>query len=260
MGLWLVRDVPSWLVALVVIGGVAATTVGLDHLIHQWLPHRRLGRYNIVTGIFVSIVGVAYGIIVGNCVVTLWDKHSEAGHIARQESTNLTALAEAGHVFGPAIEARLSEQVARYNDTIADGWSERIRGISNPDEETSLDAISDTVNGLKPASDAQRAFVQDAVVRIGLGRELRQQALDQASDQQIPGMLWFALGAATVGVLSLCLLFGLDDSVVRRTLLMLAALVVATNLFVVIQMNYPYFGSFSVGPGSYEQAAEGLRR
>lgn len=131
--------------------------------------------------------------------------------------------------------------------------------MSSREEEAALDAIGDTVGTLEPTTEAQRAFVQDAVDRVGVGRQLRQIALDQASDQQIPGVLWFAFGSVTVAVLATCLLFGLDDHIVRRALLALAVLVVATNLFVVVEMNYPYFGTFSVGPDSYVQAATSLR-
>jgi hypothetical protein len=64
-------------------------------------------------------------------------------------------------------------------------------------------------------------------------------------------VMWIGVLVATVALLSLCPLFGLDDPPVRRVLLALASAVIATNLFLVVEMNFPYYGSFSVGPDAY---------
>ena len=80
MELWLVRDVPAWLVGVLLVLGLPLAMLALDALIHRQMPHRRLGRHNTVTGVIVSVVGVAYAIVIGLCVVSLWNGFSDAEH------------------------------------------------------------------------------------------------------------------------------------------------------------------------------------
>lgn len=72
-------------------------------------------------------------------------------------------------------------------------------------------------------------------------------------------VMWMGVFVATAALLVLCPFFGIDDTVLRRTLLGLAAAVIATNLYLVIETNFPYYGSFSVDPRAYQAVVEDLQ-
>jgi hypothetical protein len=109
--LWLVRDMPAWLVGAVLIAGLPCLTLALDVLIHRTMPHRRLDRHNAVTGVIVSVVGVAYAIVIGLCVVSLWEGYSAAEDTVRAEAVNLTALIPTSSVFDAQTQQQISEPV-----------------------------------------------------------------------------------------------------------------------------------------------------
>lgn len=257
--MWLVRDLPEWLVGLVIVAGLPALVLGLDEVIHRRLPHRRLGRHNLVTGVMVSVVGIAYGIMIGMCVVSLWDGFSDAQDTTRQEAANLAGLVPGSGVFGAATERQMTDEVIRYNQDVVDDWQRRTAGDPSPDVTADLRRLADLLDSLRPTTAAQHAFVQDAVARVNRGEELHQRSLIEANDQQMSSVMWLGVICVTCAILTLILLFGLDDGVLRRVLLVLASIVVATNLFLIVQMNYPYHGSFAVGPDSFIDVIEGLR-
>jgi hypothetical protein len=252
--------VPAWLVAILLIGGLPAVTLGLDLLIHRRLPHRRLGPHNDVTGVIVSVVGVAYAIVIGLCVVSLWEGYTAAKDNSRDEAANLTALVPAGAVFGTQVQQRITDDVIRYESDIAADWRNRTEQGPERRRTADLGALTATIGALQPTTEAQRAFVLDAVERIGRAEVHHHDADIEADDQRMSGVMWFGVLLSTAAIIAMSLFFGLDDNALRRTLLALSSAVIATNLFLIVQMNYPYYGSFAVAPDAYEEVVTDLRR
>ena len=122
MELWLVRDVPAWLVGLVAVAGLPAVTLAFDVLVHRRLPHDRLRRHNDVTGVIVATVGVAYAIVIGLCVVSLWEGYKDAQDTVRSEAVSLTPLAAGSAVFGADVQRSVVGEIIRYEQDIIDGW------------------------------------------------------------------------------------------------------------------------------------------
>ena len=81
----------------------------------------------------------------------------------------------------------------------------------------------------------------------------------EANDQRMSNVMWFGVLLSTAAIMAMSLFLGLADGTVRRILLVLSGAVIATNLFLIIEMNYPYYGSFAVTPDAYEQVITDLR-
>jgi hypothetical protein len=249
--LWLVRDVPAWLVGLVLVAGLPALTLGFDAVVHRRLSHRRLKRHNEVTGVIVATVGVAYAVVIGLCVVSLWDGYKDAQDTVRAEAVALTPLVAGSATFGADVQREITTEIVRYERDIVEGWQSHLGGRPDPRRTVDLDRLTALVARLEPATEAQRAFVTEAVRTVGRAEALRQSAKSEAEDRQMSPVMWIGVLMATVALLALCPMFGLDDGPVRRLLLTLASAVIATNLYLVVEMNFPYYGSFCVGPDAY---------
>jgi len=257
--LWLVRDVPAWLVGMVVVAGLPALTLALDMLVHRRLSHRRLRRHNEVTGVIVATVGVAYAIVIGLCVVSMWEGYKDAQDTVRNEAIALTPMVAGSAVFGADTQRSITAEIVRYEQDIVDGWKDHRGAGADSRRIAQLDRLTRVVGALQPQTEPQRAFVQDALRTVGHAEQLRQQAKAEADDRQMSPVMWIGVLAATTGLLALCPFFGLEDNVVRRILLGLAAAVIATNLYLVVELNFPYYGSFAVDPDAYRTVIENLR-
>jgi hypothetical protein len=256
--MWLVRDVPAWLVGLVLIAGLPALVLTFDKIVHRKLPHDRLSRHNEVTGVIVATVGVAYAIVIGLCVVSLWEGYKEAQDTVRQEAVALTPLVPGSVVFGADVQRSIRAEIVRYEQDIIAGWPAFLGTHPDPRRIADLDHLTGIVAALQPATEAQKAFVTGAMDTIGHAEALRQAAKSEADDRQMSPVMWLGVLAATLAILALCPLFGLDDTAVRRILLVLASAVIATNLYLVVEMNFPYYGSFSVGTDAYRAVVAAL--
>jgi hypothetical protein len=260
MARWLASDVPEWLSGLLFLAGLPALMLLVQALVRRVLPQWERGRHNDAAGVMLSAAVVVYSVAIGLCVVTLWGKLDEAHHATEAEATNLAALVEGSRVFDGGVQDRIRAGVVAYNQDVIDGWSLRIQGEPVPKVSADLDGLVATVAGLQPDTPAQRAYVEDAMARLNRQTELRTVAVRLATDQQLPDILWVAVLGGSVVVLALCLTCGVRDGVLRRILLVGVTAAVGINLFLVVELNYPFYGSIRIHPDSYQSAVASLER
>jgi hypothetical protein len=257
--LWIVREVPAWLVGVILIIGLPALILGLDVVVRRKLPHKRLVSHNDVTGVIVSVVGVAYAIVVGLCVVSLWEGYTDVGDDLREEAVALTPLVPASTVFGPETQSRVTEEIVRYEEALITDFRVRHSNAYSPERTADLASLTAVVGTLTPTTEAQKAFVHQAYTSISRAEVLRQKTGTEIGEQRMSDVMWIGILVSTTAILLMSLFFGLDDGGLRRTLLIVSTAVIATNLFLIVEMNYPYYGSFSVSPESYERVVADLR-
>jgi hypothetical protein len=260
MARWLASDVPEWVSIVVFLGWLPALMLVLQSLLRRVAPNWERGEHNDAAGVMLSAAVVVYSVAIGLCVVTLWEKLDAADHATEAEATNLAAIAEGSRVLDAASEERIRTVVLAYNRDVVDGWSLRVRGEPIPAVGSDLDELIDTVGGLTPGTPAQQAFVDEATERLGRAHELRAASVRLAHDQQLPDILWVAVIGGSVVVLALCLTCGVRDGVLRRVLLVGVTATVGINLFLVIELNYPFHGSVRVRPDSYSTVVDTLER
>lgn len=260
MARWLATNLPEWLVGLVLLGGLPALMALVQTLLYRRLPHWRRGAHNDAGAIIVPTAALVYSVAVAFVVITLWDRYEEINTAHEEEATNLVALVHGSEVFDASISAQVRAQVLKYNEDVVAGWDGRIGGADTPQAHSDLDQLMATVRDLEPRTQAQTAYVDDAVQRLTRAVELRQRSLRLVGDEQLPGILWFAVMGGSVIVLGLCLTCGIDDGALRHILLIGVTMSIAINILLVIELNYPYHGDFAVGPESFEHAAAELRQ
>jgi hypothetical protein len=257
---WLSGTVPEWVTLVVFLVGLPALVLAAQALIHRRAPRWERGEHNDATAIMASIAAVVYSVAIGLCVITLWEQHDEAYQAIDAEATNLAAVAEGGVVFDSPVRDDLRAAVIAYNRKVIDEWPRLTGGDVPVVGDDDLGALRAYLGGLTPETEAQRAFLLDAVQRLGRATELRAAVIRQATEPQLPNVLWVSVLGGSVVVLMLSLTCGVRDRTLRRILLAGVAATIGINLFLVIELSYPFYGSISVGPGSYAAVVAGLEQ
>jgi hypothetical protein len=260
MARWLASDVPEWVVGVLFLIVLPALVVLSQALVHKWAPQWRRGEHNDAAGIILGASAVAYSVAIGLCVVTMWDKYDEAKEAIEAEAMNLGALADGSGVFEAPVQRRIQEGVIAYNRDAVEQWAGRTRGEASVTSSRDLALLHETVGQLRPESHAQRAFVDDAVARLASAVELRATSLRLARDEQLPDVLWIAVLGGSAIVLGLCLTTGIPDSALRRVLIFGLAAIVGINLFLVVELNYPFHGEFAIRPDSFTEVTTSIER
>jgi hypothetical protein len=257
---WIAFNVPEWTSILLFLVLLPALMLGVQRLVRRAFPSWERGDHNDAAGVMLSAAVVVYSVAIGLCVVTLWGKLDDAKRATQAEAINLVAVAEGSRVFNAAVQDQIRSEVIAYNRDVVAGWPGRIRGEPQQQVSRDLDGLLATVAQLHPQTQAQEAFIDDAVTRLARASELRITTVRLARDQQLPDVLWIAVLGGSVVVLGLCLTCGVKDSMLRRILLTGVTATVGINLFLVSELNYPFYGDIRVGPDSYADVVSMLTR
>jgi hypothetical protein len=252
MARWLSSDVPEWATGVLLLVGLPALMMLLQALTHRRFPRWRRGEHNDAAGIMLSAAVVVYSVSIGLCVITLWDKYEEARAATEAEAMNLAAVASGAGVLADPFQERVRAGVLAYNRDVVARWPERVQGDPSVVVSQDLDRLVETVGQIRAETDAQRAFVDDATARLARANELRATTLRLAHEQQLPNVLWVTVLGGSLIVLGLCLTCGVQDRALRTILLVGVAATVGMNLFLVVELNYPFYGDIAIRPESYQ--------
>jgi hypothetical protein len=260
MGKWLAAELPEWVTLIALVIGLPALMLLLESLVHRRLPHWRRGEHNDATGIMLSAAAVVYSVAMGLAVVTLWEERNDARSVTEAEAMNLMAVAEGGRVCDPQVRAALDAGVLAYNRDVLAAWPDRVEGRSVPAVGAALESLVVTVGGITPQTEAQEAFVHDAMERLSRATELRAEAVRLAHDQQLPNVVWISVLTGSMVVLSLCVTCGIRDDMLRRVLVAGVAATIGVNVFLAVELNYPFAGTVRIEPESYQDVVAHLER
>ncbi|HWG97809.1 MAG TPA: hypothetical protein VNV66_00425 [Pilimelia sp.] len=251
---------PLWATMLIVTGVVAGAAVGLQATIRRLLPEVLARRHNDVAGFLVAVVGVIYAVTVGFIIAQQWDEFTDAKDRSYREAFTLAAVAESSAVLGEREHRRYVEAVLDYNRAVLAGWEHQDRSDERAGlrEAQSLDPLYRLLAEARPDTEAQRAFVQEAVGRLGQVADDREERLHRAGTAHLEWPLWVLVAFATVVVLVFCALFGLESPWLHYTMISGVALAVAGNLLLVILLNHPLSGPLRVEPDSYASVVREL--
>ncbi|MGH3328003.1 MAG: hypothetical protein ACRDPT_09480 [Streptomycetales bacterium] len=257
MGRFLI-SLPIWGSGAILILGVPALMVAALLLIRRAYPALRTKGHNDVAAGLMTLIGVIYAVVAGFTTVDQLDNYTEVRDDVRQQAFDLAVLATGSEVMGPAAHREIQDAVIAYNRAMIDEWPRLTRGVSSQRVEREHRLLLVSVADLHPVSDPQQAFVDEATGRLMEAGVDRLQLLYDARYGHLEGAVWASLLLASAVTLLFCLLFGIENAQLAYLMVAGVGAIIAINLFLMVQLNYPLAGDLSVPPESFRQVVAEL--
>jgi hypothetical protein len=254
-----ILNIPEALEELVVIAIVVACFVGLHAALQRRLHSEVLRRHNDVAGYLFSAVGVLYAVLLGFVVVVVWEKYDSTIANVQEE---VDAAGDLYHIVdgfpGPS-RTQIRADLTRYARTVISvEWAAMAGNKDVPPTGSKLvENVAYTVNTFSPHDQRGYNAQQAAMGNEQRLFDARRQRLVRA-EPAVPGVLWFALVAGALAMVSFCYIFGVENKPAQ--LLMTAILVgLIAILFVVIgEFATPFSGSVMISSEGWSFLAERL--
>jgi hypothetical protein len=249
---WVVTEVPTALVAVVLIVGLPALAIIAKVFIKRHVKSLTTDTHNEVAGFLVAIVGVVYAVVVGFTIVSLYEASVTANDDVSTEAADLLQLHEGNFVLGPSTSARIDADVISYAKAVVRNWESISEGNPNPQVQSSLDDIYTTLGSYVPHTVAQMQFLDQSITDVdALSQARNARLLESREAGSLPLVLWIGILLASVVTLAFALLFSLDNVRVAYAMVAGVAVVLAVNIFVLVELTYPFLGSVAVGPEKF---------
>lgn len=250
---WIVTDVPTWVVGVVLIVGLPALAVLAKVGMQRRVPALAAGSHNEVAGFLVAIVAVVYAVIVGFTIVSLYEASVTANEDVSAEAANLLQIHSDGLVFGPQTQVRIDADIVRYARAVVDHWDLVSEGHESPQIQAALDDIYATLGAYTPRTAAQTDELNQAISDLDdLSQARVARQLEAIESGSLPAVLWIGILVTSAITLAFALLFALDNLRIAYAMVAGVAAVLGVNIFVLVELGYPFVGSVAVGPGKFE--------
>lgn len=246
MGVWLITNLPSWLLlaGLVVLVAGGATLIGA--LLRRTFPGLRTDDHNDALRFGYGVIAFVYAFFVGFVVSSMWGQINAADALARAEGAAIVQLARDRTVFDAADADRIRTDLLAYARAAEDEWPIAARGGTSPETEQALQRLYRTIQGVQPRTDIQKTFLTTSVGTLEKISQGRTERLIQAGADAGPTWpLWAVIFLTSGLVLGSAIAFGVESQRMHSVATLTVGALVAANLFLVLDLSHPYLGDIA---------------
>lgn len=231
---------------ILIIALVVFVAVVLHALWQRRFRSDMLRKHNDVAGFLFSAVGVIYAVVLGFIVVVVWEKYDATVSNVDTEIAAVSDLYRVAGGLGEPTRSLVRRQLTEYADDIVQNeWPLMSQRIVIPKDLNVLEDMAHQINAYVPR-DAGDADVQQAamtqVERLFDARRLR---LIQSAPS-VPLVLWFALVAGALAMLSFAFLFGVENRGAQLVMTAILAGLIAILFIVISEFDSPFDGSVRI--------------
>ncbi len=245
--------------------GILVVSLALSIAVAGLLLVRRLTslnlreEHNAVAGFIYSVLGVAYAVVLGFVLISVWERYEAASQRADQEAAALVAVYFHANEL-PDSDRRQIQQLAKsYAQVVIDEeWPMMQDGQSSPHAWALMDQIRQSLQNAQPSTSAEQVIYQQVTYDHGLARahelaDARRLRLFEASTR-IPTILCIILLGGGVITVGFTYLFGLTSTRVHTLMVVALTAVVTSILFTVYTLEHRFSGDTGLTPEAFEEA------
>jgi hypothetical protein len=243
---------PSWLFALLSVGGWIVLSVGGMLITRRSVP-RVLGERwerNDVVGYYLNAVGVFYGIALGLIAVGSWQNHSDVDSRISLEAATIGALRSDIRSFPAPYDTQLGEHLNDYVEFVIHcAWTSHAQGqVAKAGEY--LKPFREQLNTFEPKNLGQSNLQAEAMRQYNEILRLKR-LRDDAPAHGLPAAVWVVVLFGGLLNLVLTWLFVITPLRVHVILNTMIAAVIGLLIFLIAAMDAPFRGSLQVTPAAF---------
>ena len=230
--------------------------------IRRSVPTHVLQTNNEAAVVYVTIIGVIYGVFLAFVILALWERRSKAEEHVEAESAQLYVLFRLAREFPAPLSAQIVQEILSYNKEIVEfEWPLMVKLELRELQQRSskLDQIWEKSVSFRPVSPAEQVLYQqvlEACEDVYVARRMR--LLN--ADNRLGYLMWvmIILGAFTVIIPTLYLHVEHFSYLVVAKTCMVVLLMMTT--YTIYDLQRPFRGSWPVDPKPYNYIQERMER
>ena len=259
MSTWMVSNVPSWLLLLGLNLLVAGGAVLALKFVRHRFPGLRGDERSEVTQFAFMLVGFVYAFFTGFIVTAMWGQNNTADDDMRVEGATAVQMANDLTVFDKADSDRIRGALLDYERAAVTEWPLVAHGHTYPAAGQALQRLRTAYEQVQPRTDTQKTYLAtsfDSLHKISQARTER--TLRARADNGLPWSMWTVFFLTSGLVLGGALVYGVEKPAIHYALVATVGVLLATDLFLVVELAHPYIGDTATSPEALSAAVRAL--
>lgn len=257
MSAWLVEHVPAGILLIALIVLFAGGALLAQRFVRRRYPHLAGEEHNDVTRFAYGVIGFVYAFFIGFVVSAMWGHINTADGNARAEGAAAVQLATDAAVFDAADAERIRQRLLAYERAAIAEWP----GNRTAEADAALTDVYRAYGQIVPADDLQKSIVATSfgnLDKVGQARTVRIMAAHV--DDGPPWPLWAVVFLTSALVLGTAIIYGVEKPSMHYPMVAIVGVLVATNLFLVLQLSHPFIGDVATSPDPLHEAVAVLEQ
>ena len=254
----LVTYVPPWLLLFGLIVVIAGGAILIQRYVRGRYPALSADDNNDVIKFAHGFIGFVYAFFVGFVVSAMWGQINTADANAHAEGAAAVQLARDSVVFEATDTDRVKHALSAYAHAAVTEWSQA--GDAHCAEaDRALATPYTAYRGVQPKTDMQKGFLATSLSNLDkTGQARTARILTARADTGPPWELWAVIFLTSGSVLGTAIIYGVDKPVLHYPMVAVVGVIVATNLFLILELAHPYVGEISTSSDSPQEAIAAL--
>ena len=254
MSRWLVTFAPAWVLLIGLIVLVAGAAILIQHYLRRRHPALTGDEHNDATKFTYGFIGFVYAFFIGFVVSALWGQINTADANAHAEGAAAVQMANDSIVFEPTDTDRIRHALLTYTQAAVAEWSQAGQAHS-PQADSALATLYTAYQQVQPKTDTQKTFLATSLSNLDKTSQARTVRLLTARDNTGPPWpLWAVIFLTSGLVLGTAIVYGVEKPALHYPMVAVVAVIVATNLFLILELAHPYIGLISTSSNSLQEA------
>jgi hypothetical protein len=254
---WIVSNVPAWLLLLglivVIAGGAALIQLFVRYRYRQLVE----GAHNKATEFVYRVVGFVYAFFIGFVVSAMWGQIRDADADVRTEGAAGVQLVRDLTVFDKPDSDRIRQSLMEYERAAVAEWPKAASGDSVPGADDALHRLYTAYEEVQPRTDAQKTLLTRSFTNLDMVSRARTERVVLArTDVGPPWPLWAIILLNSGLLIGGAIIYGVEKHAVHYSIVITLCVLVAGQLFLVLELSHPFIGAFATSPEALQQVIQ----
>jgi undecaprenyl pyrophosphate phosphatase UppP len=251
---WIDGHVAPWLVLAVLLAFIVGGAVLIQRFFRRRTPVLRNKSRNDAVRFTYGFVGLFYSFFIGILVSGMWSATISADNDSRAEGATAVQMGIELRQFDKSDSDRIRQSLLDYERSAIDEWNS-IDGARSAGADAALARLYDAYTHVTTTTEAQKAILTSSLGHLDSLSQARTVRLRTAAEDQGPGWaLWFVILLVSALVVGTAIIYGVEDPVLHYPMVAIVSVIVAANLFIIVELSYPYVGAMSAEPDNLRDA------
>lgn len=258
MSHWIVSHIPAWLLlvglAVVITGGAML----VQNVVRRRVPALTGNSHNDVTRFAYGFIGFFYSFFIGFIVSSMWGQINTADDNARAEGAAAVQMARNLNAFDKTDSDRLRQSLLDYEQAAIAEWNLDTASRS-PEADEALARLHLAYQEVDATTDNQKTLLTTSYSNLDAISQARTvRLLTAREDSGLSWPLWTVIVLTSVMVLGTAIIYGVEHPAMHYPLVAIVALIVAANLFLILELSHPYVGAISTASDPLQEVISAL--
>jgi hypothetical protein len=220
-------------------------------------PRLKGGEHNDAIRFAFGVVGFVFAFFTGFVVSAMWSEINSAAAKARTEGAAAVQMARDLIAFDKADSDRIRQSLLEYERAAVAEWPIAASGHSFPEADNALKRLYTAYEEVQPRTDTQKTFLGSSFTNLDKISQARTERVIQArTDVGPPWSLWAVIFLTSGLLLGCAIVYGVERPAMHYTMVATVGVLVAANLFLVLEVSHPFIGKKVTSPEPLREVVE----